>query len=194
MLPNFHIFGVQGSGKDTQASALAPILNLIHLSSGVLLRARAEGSDIVGNQIRDALEAGHLVSDELLFAIVSDALEQRPQDKGIIGAGIIRTQAQLTWLDAKHAHYGLGDIWGIELQVPVDVARQRMESRHRPDDTPAIISERLRLFEMETKPVIHELQTRGHLIQVDGTEAPTTVTQTLIPLLTELMTTTYVTH
>jgi adenylate kinase len=71
MYPNIHFFGIQGSGKDVQATHLATHFHLLHLSSGKLLRARASQGDELAARLHYQLEVGALIPDDILLDTVA---------------------------------------------------------------------------------------------------------------------------
>lgn len=188
MLPNIHIFGIQGSGKDTQAARLAAHFGLVHLSSGQLFRQRIQAGDTVAQFIAHSLAAGQLVPDDLLFGLLVDALRAFPQPQGIAGAGLIRTLSQYRGFQERWAEFQLDQPFGIELQVSEEVARARATNRNRTDDTIETLSERFRLYHMETEPVIAELRSTGNLVSVNGEQGIEEISRELIELISKRFT------
>jgi adenylate kinase len=140
MWPNLHIFGIQGSGKDTQAAKLAQHYGLQHISSGDLVRARAHGGDEIAQQLDADLHKGRLIDDNILFALVDQKLRQL--DGGIVGAGVIRTLTQHDHFSALWSSLNLDEPFAIELKISEELARERVFSRLRSDDTEEALRER----------------------------------------------------
>src|SRR5690625_1633021 len=93
------MLGPPGSGKGTQAALLKKELNVVHISTGDLLRAAvAEGSEL-GRQVKSVLEAGELVSDELVLGLIEDKLARSEAAAGFILDGYPRNLAQAGALD-----------------------------------------------------------------------------------------------
>ncbi|HSI20632.1 MAG TPA: nucleoside monophosphate kinase [Verrucomicrobiae bacterium] len=168
MLPNIHIFGIQGSGKDTQASRIAATYGLVHISSGALFRSRMEIQDTVGIFLAKEIHAGRLLPDEFLYQVVEVALQRLPEGTGIVGAGIIRTLTQLEGLAPHWEKAGVAQPLGILLEVSPEVAMQRALDRRRSDDTAAALEERFSAFNTQTKPVLDRLAEQQSLIKVNG--------------------------
>jgi adenylate kinase len=161
------ILGRQGSGKGTQSARLVAHYGLIHVSTGDMLRAAVrEGSD-VGRRAKAVMDAGDLVSDEIMNAVVAERLTKPDiQRHGVLLDGFPRTPAQA---DVLEQIVGPGGLDGaINLDVAVDVVRARMLGRGRPDDTPEAIERRLALYERETAPLLDWFEERGLLVVIDG--------------------------
>jgi adenylate kinase len=171
MLPNIHIFGIQGSGKDTQAALLASRFGLTHLSSGALLRKRSEIGDETSAEITAYLEKGQLVPLELLYLVIDQALEALTDTKGIVAAGITRTLEELEGLKVHWNSHGLDSPFGVLLDVSESVAFERAKLRHRADDTDEVLEARFALYHTETEPVLDTLKAAGRLITIDGEQS-----------------------
>jgi adenylate kinase len=161
------ILGRQGSGKGTQALRLVEHYGTNHVSTGDMLRAAvAEGTE-VGLRAKEIMDAGGLVSDEIMNGVVAERLAKPDiAERGVILDGFPRTPAQA---DALEAIVGKGGIdAAINLDVPVEVVKERMSLRGRPDDTPDAIERRLALYEQETAPLLDWFAGRGLLHVVNG--------------------------
>jgi adenylate kinase len=107
------LLGGPGAGKGTVATALAPALNLTHLSTGALIRAEiAAGSDF-GKQVKDLIEKGALAPDHLVMHILESALRLPENSRGVILDGFPRTLNQARMLD------DLLKRWGVQLEKAV---------------------------------------------------------------------------
>jgi adenylate kinase len=161
------MLGRQGSGKGTQAARLVDHYDTTHVSTGDMLRAAvAEGTEL-GLKAKAVMDAGDLVSDDIMNGIVAERLSKPDIEKGgVILDGFPRTPAQADALAAILGNGGLDA--AVNLDVPVDVVKERMASRGRPDDTPDAIDRRLALYERETEPLIDWFAERGLLVVVDG--------------------------
>lgn len=168
MHPNIHIFGIQGSGKDTQASLLAKRFNLVHISSGAILRSRIEQHDTLSDALESYLDSGQLVPASILLPVISETVATRPEGSGIVGAGMLRTEEELRWFAEQWATLDLMHPFGIELVVSETTARERIARRKRSDDTPDAIERRFTSYRLETLPVVEILRTEGSLVSIDG--------------------------
>ncbi len=93
------LFGPPGAGKGTQSKKLCDKYNLIHLSTGDLLRDEISRATQLGMQAKSLMDKGELVSDEVVIAMIGDKLDANPTAKGFIFDGFPRTQAQAKALD-----------------------------------------------------------------------------------------------
>jgi len=166
------LLGVQGSGKGTQAKRLAAEYGLEHLSTGDMLRqAIAEGTEL-GRRVKPILEAGDLVPDDLMIELIRKRLEAPEAAVGFILDGFPRTMAQADALDSMLAEIERPLSVVLELQVPDDVAIQRLRKRAveegRSDDTPEAIANRIDLYHRETKPLVSHYRLAGNLVGIHG--------------------------
>ena len=166
------LLGVQGSGKGTQAKRLAAEYGLEHLSTGDMLRqASAEGNDL-GRKVKPILEAGDLVPDDLMIELIRKRLEAPEAAVGFILDGFPRTMAQADALDSMLTEIDRPLSVVLELEVPDDVAIQRLRKRAveegRSDDTPEAIANRIDLYHRETKPLVSHYGLAGNLVGIHG--------------------------
>jgi len=166
------LLGVQGSGKGTQAKRLAAEYGLEHLSTGDMLRqAIAEQTDL-GRRVKPILEAGDLVPDDLMIELIRKSLEAPEAANGFILDGFPRTMAQADALDSMLAEVDRPLSVVLELQVPDEVAIQRLRKRAaeegRSDDTPEAIANRIDLYHRETKPLVSHYRLAGNLVGIHG--------------------------
>ena len=167
MARNILIMGPPGSGKGTQAVRIAERRGLAHISTGDMLRAAmAAGSDL-GNRVKDIVDRGDLVPDELMLELVLDRLSQPDAANGFLLDGFPRTVAQAEALIAAlEGDRVLERI--ILLEVPDDVLVERALARGRVDDTEDTIRHRLRVYQDSTRPVLQALEGRLDRVDIDG--------------------------
>jgi adenylate kinase len=161
------ILGRQGSGKGTQCERLVAHYGIPHISTGDMLRAAVSEGTELGLKAKAVMDSGDLVSDDIMNGIVAERLA-KPDivEAGVILDGFPRTPAQA---DALELIVGRGGLYAaVNLDVPVDVVKERMQLRGRPDDTPDGIARRLELYERETAPLIDWFARRDLLVVVDG--------------------------
>jgi adenylate kinase len=148
------MLGPPGSGKGTQGSRLAAELGVEHVSSGELLRREMQSGSELGREVREYVDSGRLAPDELVTRVVRAAVAG---EAGYVLDGFPRTveQAQGFEFDAV-----------VLLDVPAAEVERRLLARGRGDDTPAVIAERLREYEADTRPLADHY--RDVLVEVDG--------------------------
>ena len=177
------LLGAPGAGKGTQAAALAEPFGVPHISSGEFLRRHVADGTELGRKVARYLERGELAPDELVMAVVDEALARTAA--GYILEGFPRTLSQAREAEARHAS-GLADAV-VFLELPDDVAWQRIAERMptgRSDDRDReVVERRLRTFHAETDPVVDYYRDRGLLVTVDATPPPDAVTAAILTAL-----------
>jgi adenylate kinase len=170
---NVLLLGIQGSGKGTQAKRIASEYGTPHVSAGDMLRAEIDAGTPLGKQVEDILARGDLVPDSTVIAMIRDRLRQPDAAEGFVLDGFPRTMAQSDALDEMLAEIGRPLSIVFELQVPDEVARERMANRARDegraDDTPEVIDRRIRLYHEETEPIVQHYRLLGNLVGIHGT-------------------------
>ena len=163
------ILGRQGSGKGTQCFRLSESYGTIHISTGDILRAAVETQTELGKKAKIIMDAGDLVPDEIINAIVAERIEMEDViTSGFILDGYPRTSSQAQALEEELLSSGLSLDLAINLEVPVGEVTQRMLDRSRADDTEEAIKRRLEIYENETAPLLEWFEERNNLIVVDG--------------------------
>jgi adenylate kinase len=114
---NLVLLGPPGAGKGTQARMLQDAFGLVQLSTGDLLRAAVTAGTEAGRQAKAVMEAGDLVSDEIVIAILRDRLSEPDCANGVILDGFPRTTVQAEALDGLMADLGAGIAAAISLEV-----------------------------------------------------------------------------
>lgn len=169
MSRNIVMLGPPGSGKGTQSTRLAERLGLEHISAGALLRAEVERSSQLSERIRPYLAEGTLVPRPLLMQVIEKAVTSLPSDQGIVFDGIPRSVEQADSLDELLAHHNRSLSAVIVLHVPDDIVRERLLARGRPDDTPEVITERLRVYQTKIAPILERYSRQNAVHTIDGT-------------------------
>jgi adenylate kinase len=166
--------GPPGSGKGTQAQILARSLGIPVISTGEMLRAAVRDQTPLGMRAKATMDAGELVSDDLMISLIRERLAQADARKGFILDGFPRTVEQARELDRFLAALGPGAAVtaAVNLKVPEEVLVDRLHGRsaqeHRTDDRPETILERLRVYHGKTEPLIDFYRNRRVLVDVDG--------------------------
>ena len=165
-MPRLVILGKQGAGKGTQCALLVNHYDIPHISTGDMLRAAvAEGTEL-GLKAKQIMDAGDLVSDEIILGIVEERLAHRDTEKGFLLDGFPRTDMQAQALTEMLAPAGIEV--AIDIEVPDEVVTERMIARGRDDDTPEAIQRRLELYRAETAPLLNFYSEQNVLVSVDG--------------------------
>ncbi|MFW5815228.1 MAG: adenylate kinase [Wenzhouxiangella sp.] len=166
------LLGPPGSGKGTQAARLTDLLKVPHISTGDLLRAAVKAGTPLGLQAKAAMDAGELVSDELMLSLIEERLSQPDIANGYILDGYPRNLAQAEALDAVLSRIGQPVDKALALTVDEEQIVQRLAKRAaeegRSDDTEEVVRKRLAVYREQTAPVIGYYAKRGLLVEVDG--------------------------
>lgn len=167
------LFGPPGSGKGTQAVQLKQRLGVPHISTGDLLRAAVKAGSPLGLKVKAVMEAGQLVSDDLMLDLLEDRFAQPDAEAGFILDGYPRNLVQANALDALLARIGQPLDLALLLEVPHELIVERLAGRAaaegRKDDDPATVRARLKVYEEQTAPVAEFYRIRGQLTGLDGT-------------------------
>ena len=122
------LMGAPGAGKGTQARLLQERLHLPQISTGDIFRALKHADTPLAQEVRDIMDRGQLVSDELTIQVVKDRTAQDDCRNGYILDGFPRTPAQARSLEKLAADQG-NDIVAVLIDVPLDLLEKRMTGR-----------------------------------------------------------------
>jgi len=170
---NLVLFGPPGAGKGTQSQKLIEKFQLVHLSTGDLLRNEiARGSDL-GLEAKKLMDEGKLVPDEVVIGMISNKLKENPDAKGFIFDGFPRTVAQADALDTlleQHKEHISGM---ISLEVDDEELEKRLllrgkDSGRSDDANPEVIRKRIAEYKSKTTPVANFYNEQGKLNTVYG--------------------------
>ncbi len=209
MIRRLVLLGAPGAGKGTQAAIVAREADLVHLSTGDLLRAAVAAGTPAGRQAGEHMAAGRLVPDEIVFEVLFERLGDGRA--GFVLDGFPRNEAQAVELDRRLARLRTP----LELVVDIDVPDRRLVARlsgrrvcgacgrsfhvefvpparegacdgcggaltQRNDDRPAVVSERLAVYHRQTAPLRNYYRQRSLLASVDGDRDVREVTSDLL--------------
>jgi adenylate kinase len=180
--------GAPGAGKGTQADIIAKQWQIPHISTGEILRQAISGKTSLGTQAHVYVEAGELVPDILIMAIIGERFEQPDLKRGWILDGFPRNLSQAEALEQLLQSLKQPSPQVINFQVSIEVLVERMLARGRLDDNENTICRRLQVYQQETEPVIDFYQQRGRLITIDGNLSVAEVTSFLARSLEPLKT------
>jgi len=206
-------FGRQGAGKGTQAVRLAEHFGVPHISTGDMLRAAVREGTEFGQLAKEIMDAGHLVSDDVMLGLISERLAQPDAAAGWLLDGFPRTLQQAKDLVELTGSAGI-DL-ALDLDVEEDVVVDRISSRRvcsscganysvqvpptspwtcdvcggevtqRDDDTEKAVRERLAIYLGQTVPVVKWFEEQGLLATIDGAGDRDQITKELISVITD---------
>lgn len=209
---NIVMFGPPGSGKGTYASRLMSLLGVPHISTGDIVREEIKAQTNVGKRIKEYVDRGELVPDEIIIDLLVKRLRKPDAEKGFILDGFPRTVKQAEFLE-KNFRIDLV----INLNVPDEVIIQRLSNRltckrcgaiynritlkpkvdeicdvcggelyQREDDKPEVIRERLAVYRRNTEPLIDRYREKGILRNVycnDLTTPPEVIVKKILEII-----------
>jgi adenylate kinase len=189
---NVIFFGPPAAGKGTQAKIIEDKYGLKQLSTGDMLRAQvAEGTEL-GKQAKEIMDAGKLVSDEIVIGMIADSMERVKDNKrikGFIFDGFPRTNAQAQSLDMMLKERGHKIDMVLELQVDDAALMARIEKRAkeegRSDDTVAAMKTRLDQYRDYSAIVLPYYQIQDNVYAIDGMRPIDEVTMQIEAILSE---------
>ena len=194
------MLGPPGAGKGTQAERLARSRSLPKISTGDILREAVQAGTDLGLVAKATMEAGNLVSDDVMIGIVRERLDRDDARRGFVLDGFPRTVVQATALDGMVE--GRGPLCVLDIVVPQDVLVRRLATRRicskcgvnaavewtgdcqkcggrliaRIDDSVDIVRERLNVYLRQTRPLVDYYSRRSTFRSIDGNQPPDVVT------------------
>ncbi len=181
------LLGPPGSGKGTQAKLLQERLKIAHISTGDLLRAAVAANTPLGQIAKATMDAGELVSDELVLELLEERLSEPDVANGYILDGYPRNLAQAQALDALLERVEQRIDRALALRVDEDQIVERLAERAsqqgRSDDSEEVVRHRMRVYEEQTAPVADYYANKGLLTEIDGMGSIETINQRLVDAL-----------
>ncbi len=197
------LVGPPGAGKGTQAARLVETYNIIHISSGDMLRAAVKEGTTLGQEADAFMKAGKLVPDEVVIGMILERIAKPDCAHGFMLDGFPRTRPQAEALDDAMKSAGVQLDAVVLLEVPDALLEERAVGRrtdpvtgtiyhlkynpppadiverlvHRKDDTVEAVTTRVQKYHSETAPIVPFYLEKGILKRVDGVGDPNTITE-----------------
>lgn len=170
---NVIIFGAPGSGKGTQSERITSKYNLLHVSTGDMLRAEIAAKTKLGELAHSYISKGHLLPDQIIIDMLAQRLSATDQAyQGVIFDGFPRTIAQAEALDDLLEKNGQSVTVMLELGVErdelIDRLLKRGQASGRSDDNLEVIQNRLDVYHHQTTPVMNYYKDAGKYVHVEG--------------------------
>jgi adenylate kinase len=167
------LMGPPGAGKGTQGAILAQRLGLPKFATGDLLRDAVKRGTALGQKAKAVMEAGHLVSDDIILGVVREEMARPAAALGVVFDGVVRTVPQAEGVERLLAEQGKKLDAVLFFDVTDDEILGRLEKRRtlesRADDDPAAVATRLRAYREQTAPVLAWYDARGLVRRIPGT-------------------------
>ena len=169
---NIVISGAPGSGKGTQSDLIVKKYDLVHLSTGDILRAEiAKGSE-TGKMAEGLIAKGLFVPDDIIIEILDKAISKNPTAKGFIFDGFPRTVVQAEALDSMLRKRNMRVDVMLNVDVPANELVKRLllrgQTSGRSDDNLATVQQRIQTFEEKTLPVMQFYDRQGKHCRIKG--------------------------
>jgi adenylate kinase len=166
------IMGPPGAGKGTQATRIAEHYRIPAISTGDIFRAMKHADTPLARQVREIMESGGYVSDEITNEIVKDRLARPDCQQGFLLDGYPRTLQQVQTLDDYLAETNRPLDAVISLLADTDEVVARLLKRAaidgRSDDNEETVRVRLQVYAEQTEPLLDVYRSRGVLVEVNG--------------------------
>jgi adenylate kinase len=162
--------GPPGAGKGTQGAILSEARGLPKFATGDLLRDAVKQGTPLGRRAKSVMEAGHLVSDDIIMGIVREQLAKPEAAKGVIFDGVVRTIPQAEGVERLLGERGRRMEAVLFFDVSDEEILNRLAKRRtleqRADDDPAAVATRLKAYREQTAPVLDWYQQRNLLRRI----------------------------
>ena len=166
------LLGAPGAGKGTQANFIKEKFGIPQISTGDMLRAAIKAGTELGLAAKKVMDAGQLVSDDIIIGLVKERLKDCDCANGYLFDGFPRTIVQAEALDEMLKDKGMKLDAVIEMTADADTLVSRVIHRakesNRPDDNPDVIRKRLDVYKNDTAPLVDYYRQHGLVTTVDG--------------------------
>ena len=192
---NIILLGAPGSGKGTQAARISEKYSLVHISTGDIFRENIKNQTELGKTAKSYIDQGYLVPDEVTISMVKDRLLREDCKNGVLLDGFPRTVAQA---EALEKFATIDKV--IDIDVPYDLIIDRIVNRRsclacggtfnvktlsdaskcptcgqqltqRADDNEETVTERITVYDKQTKPLVDFYSAKGVLVRVNGNQS-----------------------
>lgn len=169
---NLVIFGPPGAGKGTQSEKLIQKYGFVHISTGDLFRWHTKNDTPLGKRVKEIMNSGALVPDDITIAMLKEELDKNPQAKGFLFDGFPRTVAQAEALDRFMKENNTAIHYVVALDVSEKEVRDRIAKRrtieNRADDEEDKLNKRITEYFTKTIHVLPYYEKAGRLNTVNG--------------------------
>ncbi|MBL7871951.1 MAG: adenylate kinase [Cyclobacteriaceae bacterium] len=169
---NLVLFGPPGAGKGTQSEKLIQKYGFVHISTGDLFRWHTKNDTPLGKRVKEIMNSGALVPDEITIAMLKEELDKNPQAKGFLFDGFPRTVPQAEALDKFMQANNTAIHYVIALEVTEEEVRNRIAKRrtieNRVDDEEEKLNKRITEYFTKTIHVLPYYKNQRRLNTVHG--------------------------
>lgn len=169
---NMVIFGPPGAGKGTQSAKLIERYGFVHIATGDLFRWHTQNNTPLGKKVKEIMNSGQLVPDEITISMLKEEIDKHPQAKGFLFDGFPRTVAQAEALDEFMKSRGTAIHCVVALEVAEAEVRTRIARRktieNRADDEEEKLNKRITEYYTKTIQVLPHYQKDGRLQSIPG--------------------------
>ncbi len=171
-MKNLVLFGPPGAGKGTQSEKLIQKYSFVHISTGDLFRWHTKNETPLGKKVKEIMNSGALVPDEITISMLKEELDKNPNAKGFLFDGFPRTVPQAEALDKFMLENGTAIHFVVALEVNETEVRTRIAKRrtteNRADDEEEKLNKRITEYFTKTIHVLPYYEKQGRLNSVHG--------------------------